>query len=155
MAHQIAIDFTAGCEAIRRSLLRVPEAAASQPWRDGGWTRKQVLGHMIDSAANNHQRFVRAALDGTYVGPFYTQEGWVAAHGYNEMPWPTLLHWWRLYHEILQAVVERIPTEKLDALCRVGDDEPVTLRFLITDYIAHQQHHLAQILSGTNRFQAE
>jgi hypothetical protein len=147
MANPLSQSFTADCETIRRSLLSVSEAIAGQPWRTGGWTRKQVLGHMIDSAANNHQRFVRASLDGSYTGPFYAQEGWVAVHGYNEMPWPTLLGWWQMYHEILQAVVERIPAEKLDTPCRVGDNEAVSLKFLITDYIAHQQHHLAQILS--------
>ena len=135
----------AGCESIRLSLLQVPEEVVGFPWRNGGWTRKQVLGHMIDSAANNHQRFVRAALDGQYTGPFYAQEGWVAAHGYNEMPWPTLLAWWQTYHEMLKAVVERIPAEKLTAECLVGDDKPVTLQFLVEDYIAHQKHHLAQI----------
>ena len=146
MANSIAKDFVAGCEAIRHSLFEVQADVAGIPWRAGGWTRKQVLGHMIDSAANNHQRFVRASLEGSYVGPFYAQEGWVAAHGYNETPWSTLLNWWQAYHEILQAVVARVPEDRLDADCRVGDDEPVTLRFLIEDYIAHQQHHLAQIL---------
>jgi|SRR5215470_13343625 len=146
MTHQTAQDFMAGCEAIRHSLLQVSEEVADRPWRAGGWTRKQVLGHMIDSAANNHQRFVRAALDGSYTGPFYAQEGWVTSHGYGEMDWSTLLRWWQTYHEILEAVVQRIPDEKLDATCRIGDDGPVTLRFLIEDYIAHQQHHLAQIL---------
>lgn len=145
MTNSVAKNFVAGCDAIRHSLFEVPEVVADHPWRDGGWTRKQVLGHMIDSAANNHQRFVRASLDGQYTGPFYAQEGWVTAHGYNELPWPTLLAWWQTYHEILKAVVERIPENKLDALCHVGDDEPVTLRFLIEDYIAHQHHHLEQI----------
>lgn len=146
MANQTAMDFVAGCEAIRRSLLEVAEDVVGLPWREGGWTRKQVLGHMIDSAANNHQRFVRASLDGSYVGPFYAQEGWVAAHGYGELPWVTLLAWWQTYHEMLKTVVERIPEEKLGVECRVGDNEPVTLRFLIEDYIAHQRHHLGQIL---------
>jgi hypothetical protein len=146
MENQTVQGFMAGCDAIRHSLLGVPEDAAGLPWREGGWTRRQVLGHMIDSAVNNHQRFVRAALDGSYTGPFYAQEGWVAAHGYDEMPWPTLLGWWQTYHEMLKAVVERIPADRLEAPCRVGSNEPVTLRFLIEDYIAHQQHHLAQIL---------
>jgi hypothetical protein len=145
--HSLAQEFTAGCHAIRRSLFSIPESTADQPWRDGGWTRKQVLGHMIDSAANNHQRFVRASLDGAYSGPFYAQEGWVSAHGYSEIPWAMLLRWWQVYHEILQSVVERIPEEKLDAACVVGDNKPVTLRFLITDYIDHQQHHLRQLLT--------
>jgi DinB superfamily len=149
MITKTAHDFVAGCDAIRHRLLEVPQNIAGEPWREGGWTRKQVLGHMIDSAANNHQRFVRAALDGSYTGPFYAQEGWVAAHGYHEMPWAMLLAWWEIYHQILKAVVERISAEKLDAKCYVGDNEPVTLRFLIEDYIAHQQHHLAQILCAS------
>src|ERR1700748_647993 len=105
MTSSIAKNFMAGCDAIRHSLLSVPEDVAARPWREGGWTRKQVLGHMIDAAAKNHQRFVRAALDGSYVGPFYAQDGWVAMHGYNDLPWSTLLQWWQVYHEILQAVV--------------------------------------------------
>jgi len=127
--------------------MRVPETLANTPWREGGWTRLEVLGHMLDSAANNHQRFVRASLDGSYTGPGYQQDGWVAAHGYKEMAWPQLLAWWMTYHEILKAVVKHIPEEKLDVQCVVGGGEPVTLRFLIEDYIAHQQHHLKQILA--------
>lgn len=146
MANSVASNFVAGCEAIRHSLLQVAENVAGEPWREGGWTRKQILGHMIDSAANNHQRFVRASIDGAYTGPFYAQDGWVAAHGYAAMPWAILLNWWQAQHEMLQAVVERIPEGRLDAACQVGDNDPVTLRFLIEDYIVHQQHHLERIL---------
>ncbi|HEX3436667.1 MAG TPA: DinB family protein [Pseudacidobacterium sp.] len=144
--NKTAWEFIAGCEAVHASLLSVPQNFAPLPWREGGWTRKQVLGHMIDSAANNHQRFVRASLEGSYSGPFYSQGGWVGAHGYDEMPWTTLLEWWRVYHEVLKAVVERIPEDKFEAMCHVGDDGPVTLQFLIEDYITHQKHHLGQIL---------
>jgi hypothetical protein len=126
----------------------VPADLADTPWRVGGWTRKQVLGHMLDSAANNHQRFVRASIDGSYAGPSYRQQEWVDAHGYAEIPWSTLLDWWDAHHHLLQAVVRRIPAERLSAPCQVGDDAPVTLEFLITDYIAHQQHHLRQILAS-------
>ena len=133
---------------LRRPFVSSPTFIASMlpAASSGGWSKKEIIGHLIDSAANNHQRFVRAALDGSYTGPFYAQEGWVAVHGYDEMDWSTLLRWWQTYHEFLEAVVQHIPAEKLDAVCRVGDDAPVTLRFLIEDYIAHQQHHLAQIL---------
>jgi hypothetical protein len=141
----IAENFSAGCDALHAALLAVPAHLADTPWREGGWTRKQVLGHMLDSAANNHQRFVRASLDGEYSGPSYHQQGWVDAHGYTERSWATLLDWWTTYHDILRAVVVRIPEERMTAMCRVGSDEPVTLRFLIEDYIAHQQHHLRQL----------
>ena len=69
-------------------------------------------------------------------GPHYAQDAWVAAHGYSDKPWDTLLRWWRAEHEILMAVVDRIPEERLESNCVVGDDAPVTLRFLIEDYLA-------------------
>jgi hypothetical protein len=123
----------------------VPVELAGIPWRTDGWTRRQIVGHLCDSAANNRQRFVRAAIDGTYAGPGYAQDAWVAAHGYDAMEWETLLRWWQIEHEILAAVVRRIPAERLEAMCTVGDDAPVTLRFLIEDYIAHHKGHLKQI----------
>ena len=63
-------------------------------------------------------------------------------------PWETLLGWWKVEHEILAAVVDCIPEERLEASCVVGDDAPVTLRFLIEDYVSHQRWHLAQIVDG-------
>ena len=125
--------------------LYITEATANLPWRDGGWTRKQGLGHMIDSAANNHQRFVRAALEGSYAGPFYAQEGWVAAHGYERQSWETLLRWWQVQHQVLAAVVDEIEDSRLGAVCVIGEDAPVTLRYLIEDYVQHQKWHLKQI----------
>ena len=144
---EISRAFSEGCAEIRAALLAFPEASADTPYRPGGWTRKQVLGHMLDSAANNHQRFVRAALDGHYSGPGYQQEGWVEIHGYGELPWETLLEMWAGTSGMLQRVVARIPEERFEAMCVIGDATPVTLQFLIEDYIAHQRHHVAQILS--------
>ena len=147
MPNSLTANFAAAIRELDASLAQVPERLADVPWRAGGWTRKQVLGHMLDSAANNHQRFVRAALEGGYTGPAYAQQGWVDAHGYAAHSWPTLLAWWRTYHQILCAVVERIPEARLEAPCVVGADAPVTLRFLIEDYLVHQRHHLAQLRS--------
>ncbi len=86
------------------------------------------------------------------VGPGYAQDAWVAAHGYAHLAWKTLVEWWNVEHNILMAVVERIPEERMKALCTVGNDSPVTLRYLIEDYTRHQFHHFDQInapLSGT------
>lgn len=133
---------------IRQTLVSIDPALADVPWRPGGWTRKQIVGHLLDSAANNRQRFVRAATGGAYRGPNYGQDEWVAAHGYADQAWDTLLEWWRVEHEILAAVVDRVPEERLDAECTIDGEPPVTLRFLIEDYIAHQQHHLRQITAS-------
>ena len=145
----LAQRFRADLDEIHRTLVALPLGIADLPWRDGGWTRKQILGHLLDSATNNRQRFVRASIDGHYSGPRYAQDAWVAAHGYADQPWGTLLGWWEAEHEILMAVVDRIPEDKLDTRCSVGDDAPVTLRFLIEDYITHQQWHLKQMAKGT------
>jgi hypothetical protein len=132
--------------SVYQLLLPVSEPESQRPFREGGWSRKEILGHLIDSALNNHQRFVRAALVGAYEGPSYQQEGWVLLHGYKCMPWSVLLEHWRGQNELLCEVVERIPEERFNAQCRIGDDAPVTLQFLVEDYLAHLHHHVRQIV---------
>jgi hypothetical protein len=148
MPTQTLREFRAEIERLRGALLALSPALADTPWRAGGWTRKQIVGHLLDSAANNHQRFVRAAIDGQYAGPGYAQDAWVAAHGYGDASWETLLRWWQAEHEILATVVDRVPEERLEAMCVVGDDAPVTLRFLIEDYLRHQRGHFAQLVAA-------
>ena len=138
-------QFKAELETIYEGIRGVSPALADVPWRPGGWTRKQIVGHLLDSAANNRQRFVRASTEGVYTGPTYAQDAWVAAHGYTEQPWVALLEWWRVEHAILGAVVAGIAEERLGGLCTVGDDAPVTLLFLIEDYVRHQKWHLKQL----------
>ena len=148
MATRLAVTFRSELAEIRETLGAVQAERAGLPWREGGWTRKEIVGHLLDSAANNRQRFVRAAADGRYDGPKYLQDAWVKAHGYGEQNWEKLVRWWQAEHEILAAVVDRISEEKLGAECVVGDDPPVTLRYLVEDYLAHQRWHFAQLTAA-------
>jgi hypothetical protein len=145
MGNELAKKFREDLAAIGMALADVPARMGDVPWRAGGWNRKQIVGHMLDSAANNRQRFVRAAIDGSYQGPTYGQQEWVAAHGYADQPWDTLLQWWRVEHEILAAVVDRVPAERMPCSCMVEGNAPATLQFLIEDYVVHQLWHLRQI----------
>ena len=131
-------------------LLQVPEAESSKPVLSGGWSRKQVLGHLIDSASNNHQRFVRAALQASLDIPGYDQDGCVRVQAVEEADWTLLVSLWAGYNRYLAHVIAHLPASKLETLCRIGLDEPVTLRFLAEDYLRHLLHHLGQIGATTS-----
>jgi hypothetical protein len=126
-------------------LSQIPEAESATPVLRGGWSRKQVLGHLIDSASNNHQRFVRAALQTSLEFPRYDQDGCVRVQVVEEVDWTLLVSLWAGYNRYLAHIIAHLPTPKLETLCRIGSDEPVTLRFLAEDYLVHLLHHLGQI----------
>jgi hypothetical protein len=128
------------------SLLKISEAASAEPLRAGGWSRKQILGHLIDSASNNHQRFVRAALEGSLEFPGYDQEGCVRLAAVQQMPWGGLVALWAGYNRYLAHVISNLPEQSLQAQCRIGSSDPVTLQFLTEDYVDHLLHHVRQML---------
>ena len=117
---------------------------------DGAWTRLEILGHLIDSAANNHQRFVRAMAEGDLVWPGYDQEAMVRAQQFGRAAPPLLISLWESFNLYLARLMAIVPEQRLGALCVIGGAEAVTLEFLITDYVAHMQHHLRQIFEGTD-----
>jgi hypothetical protein len=122
------------------------EQARGRHGNTDGWSRKEELGHLIDSAANNHIRFVLATIDTEFRGPGYAQDKWVAAHGYQELPWSMLVDFWYHYNVLLAHVIEKIPEEHLGNRCVIGWGV-VSLRFVIEDYVLHMQHHLDHVLS--------
>ena len=143
--NKLSEDLLRVVERGEKILLQVSEQESEKPELDGGWSRKQVIGHLIDSASNNHQRFVRAALQDSLELPGYDQDGCVRVAAVQEMPWLLLLSLWATYNRYLAHVIAHLPPEKLDVPCRIGANEPVTLRFLAEDYVVHMVHHLQQI----------
>lgn len=142
---QLSERLTRTIEAAEPILLKVTEAESAKPALKGGWSRKQVLGHLIDSASNNHQRFVRASLQGALEFPGYDQDGYVRVEAPHDAPWPLLLALWKNYNLYLAHVIAHLPASQLEARCRIGENECVTLKFLAEDYLTHLLHHLGQI----------
>jgi hypothetical protein len=111
-----------------------------------GWSKKEVLGHLIDSASNNHQRFVRVQMNQPLKFPGYTQDVWVNVQAYQNASWKNLVELWRSFNTHLLHVIANVPDDKLNNICSIADKEPVTLKWLFEDYVRHAEHHLQQIL---------
>jgi hypothetical protein len=131
-----------------RPLLRaLPETEAEiRPGDETTWSPKEELGHLIDSAANNHIRFTRALIEPEFRGPSYAQNDWVRTHRYQEMPWLTIVEFWFHYNSFITALLKRVPEEKLLTVCYVGSGAGVSLQFLVEDYVLHMQHHIDHLL---------
>lgn len=112
------------------------------------WSKLEILGHLIDSAANNLQRFVRIQFEDT-PHIVYDQENWNTYSYYNTMTQEQIVNMWQIINQHLLHIMQNIPNDKLERKCMTNDPEPLTLRFLIIDYIAHMEHHLKQIF-GTS-----
>jgi len=146
MARDLALLFA---ETIKREwphLCELTEQRASVARAPGKWSPKEELGHLIDSATNNHIRFVRGAIESEYRGPGYSQDEWVRLHGYNTMLWEKIRNLWYQYNLLLTELVERIPEDRLTIRCSISTNPPVTLGFVIEDYVLHMQHHIDQLL---------
>ena len=137
-------------------LLAMSEKDASRRPAQGKWSPKEIIGHLIDSAANNHARFVRAQIADEMVFEGYEQDAWVRLQRYNERPWSELVSLWQTYNTHIASVIESISPECLSRqrathnLDEVGwrtipRDQPATLDFFVRDYVGHMKHHLAQI----------
>ena len=145
MRIDVASELVRVVEAASESRSRIGDAEASFKRDSGKWSKKEVLGHLVDSAVNNHHRFVRAQQVEELTFPHYEQEHWVNSQGYGERPWPELVDLWRLYNRHLAHVISRIPEERLAVMCVIGADEPVSLGYLIEDYVVHLKDHLQQL----------
>jgi DinB superfamily len=126
-------------------LRALSDSKSAAPILPGGWSHKEVIGHLIDSASNNHQRFVRAAIQPSLEFPGYEQGANSRVQAVKEADWLLLVTLWAAYNRYLAHVIAHLPAEKLETPCRIGDGEVVTLRFLATDYLSHLLHHLRQI----------
>ena len=145
-------------ESAADRLKLIPEEQYRNRSSEEGWAPIEIVGHLIDSAANNHQRFVRAQFTDDLVFPGYEQEKWVSAQRYFNESWTEVIQLWRSYNLHLAHTASMIATDALTkqrtrhtldqiAFNTVPSDEATTLEYLIRDYVDHLRHHLDQILN--------
>jgi hypothetical protein len=126
-------------------LRAMPEEPIANDQVSGKWCFKEILGHLIDSAMNNQQRFLRAPVGPRFEWPGYDQDAWVSRQRYRERPWAELIEIWAAVNTQVAYAIESIPEDRLDVPCAIGGDPPATLEWIATDYLRHLRHHLAQL----------
>lgn len=125
---------------------------------NGKWSKQEILGHLIDSASNNHKRFVMAQFKEDMIFDGYDQDDWVSVQKYNELDWNLLIDLWFSFNTLIIHICKKIPEEtllkprnnhNLDRIAwkKVPADRPTTLKYFIEDYFGHLEHHIAQIAS--------
>jgi hypothetical protein len=147
IAPDIASDLDHVLESSSKRLLDISEESAGKRTKPEGWCTKEILGHLIDSAANNHQRFVRLQLAPSLEMPSYEQNGWVRSQNYAGRPWRDLVELWLSYNRHLVHIIRNTDAGAARHVWKASAGD-VELQFLIEDYVRHLNHHLAQILEG-------
>ncbi|MFN8453433.1 MAG: DinB family protein [Anaerolineae bacterium] len=142
----IAAQLEAEVHQVFPILAGMAESLVSQATGPEGWSRKQIVGHLIDSAANNHQKIVRTAQASSLTFPPYDQEFWAQFQGYQQADWSALVELWRFYNLHLAFVIRRLTEAALAHECTIGTAPPVTLAWLVSDYLRHVRHHLDDLL---------
>ena len=132
-------------EMVTPWLRHLSDAEAAVRPAPGKWSKKEILGHLMDSASNNPQRFVRAALQGELTFPGYDQERLVALQRFQDLDWAFLIDLWAAYNRLLAHVLHALPTSAHGVTCRIGPYKPATLGWIADDYVEHMKHHLNQI----------
>ena len=123
--------------------------------KSSGWSAKEIIGHLIDSASNNHQRFIRAQFKDNLIFDTYNQDDWVETQNYQSFDWKFLLNHFYNFNLHIIEVLKNIPDEQMVkerrihnlfeiAYKTVSADRPVTLEYFVEDYYDHLHHHIEQ-----------
>jgi len=140
------IEFERILDESPEKLLKYSEDEAGKKPAPDKWSKKEILGHLIDSAANNHQRFIRMQIENSLKMPSYQQEQWVSLQHYNTVSWNELIRFWEAYNLHLLHILWNINPTKISNTGTIGNNDEMTLEFIIEDYVGHLKHHLEQII---------
>ena len=133
-------------ENVPNVLIQINEDEMAKKVAFNKWSKKEILGHLIDSATNNHQRFVRGQFE-TVPEISYDQNNWNTFSYYQQIDSQQIITFWTIYNRQLIEIIKRIPSDNLKKMIRVGA-KTVTIENLVIDYIEHLEHHLNQLVNS-------
>ncbi|HEX2927675.1 MAG TPA: DinB family protein [Ruminiclostridium sp.] len=136
-------DFLEIINRFKERLAQTPEEKTDISVSEDSWSLKEIIGHLIDSASNNHQRFVRLQSGDLLDFPEYDGEEWIRIQKYNEMSWDCLVTLWYSYNLHIIKVIEHIDIQTLKNVW-VRGEEVIELEFLISEYYSHMKWHFQQ-----------
>lgn len=131
-------------ESVPQQLRAIPENDFTNIPAPGKWSKKQIVGHLIDSATNNHHRFVRAQFEDQPM-ILYPQNEWNRAGYYQDMDAALVITFWETYNRFLLELINKFPADMLARTCSLEDGSQRDLAWLFEDYVRHLEHHLRQI----------
>jgi hypothetical protein len=124
----------------------IDEALSRERPQRGGWCAREIVGHLIDSACNNHRRFMVGQTPGLAKFDGYDGDAWVSRQQYIDESWSSLVGLWSAYNAHLRHVIARTPaTNLLMSAAEPDGNGVVTVGFLMEDYVAHLRHHFEQV----------
>ena len=107
------------------------------------WSKKEILGHLCDSAINNINRFIKIQYEEQpFVIQSYNQNQWVILQNYQERPLDEILNLFLALNKQIINTISNIPKERLSNLCAIGNNQQKTLEWLVKDYLKHMEHHI-------------
>jgi hypothetical protein len=118
------------------------------------WSKKEIIGHLIDSATNNHHRFIRAQIDERPLIQ-YDQVAWNRSGHYQQMDNDQLISFWEQYNRYIHDLVSLMSREELASECLMSDGKAYSVGWLFDDYVRHLEHHLRQVFPPDSRFLSE
>lgn len=129
----------------------IPEAEFSAKHAANKWSKKEVLGHLTDSAQNNLRRFICGQYETTPPKIVYEQDFWVQAIGYQEKRSSDVILLWRLVNDQICSVLQTMPASNYNRMCDTSKqtEQFHSLQWLAEDYVKHLKHHLNQIIPGS------
>lgn len=144
----ISRDLEKTVEEASTRLQLLDEASLDSKPSPGKWSKKEILGHLIDSANNNLNRFIRGQYENE-PHIVYDQDQWVALQNYQSMPFAEVLQLWKSSNSQVINVLKNIPPQNFERQCDTGKGEKDlhSLSWLANDYLAHMHHHLKQIFN--------